>query len=290
MTDVAGASGSGRHSPLLEVVGVHYSYGHTGRRSVDGEGRGALAGISFQMQEGEVLGVLGENGSGKSTLTRVLFQIVRPSEGRVLFRGVDLTGLRGLKLLHQRSGMQLVMQDPTGSLNPKWRVADLVEEPLLGFGIGDRASRKRRVAEVLERVGLPESTYGRRFPREMSGGQCQRVAIARSLAVSPKLLVLDEALSTLDALVQAELVRLLLDLRDDLGVGIIFVSHDLHLVRCISDRVAVLFHGRLCEIGSVASVFSAPSHSYTRKLLATSIAAMPGSEERYEHRLVCLES
>jgi ABC-type glutathione transport system ATPase component len=261
---------SGKDAPLLEVVGVHYSYGNSGLWSADDEGRSALADISFQMQPGEVLGVLGENGSGKSTLARVLFQIARPTRGRVLFQGVDLTGLRGLKLQRERSHMQLVMQDPIGSLNPMWRVADLVEEPLLGFGIGDRTFRKRRAAEVLERVGLPMSTYGRRFPREMSGGQCQRVAIARSLAVSPRLLVLDEALSTLDALIQAELVRMLLDLREELGIGIMFVSHDLHLVRCISDRVAVLFQGRLCEVDAVASVFSAPSHPYTRNLLAAS--------------------
>jgi ABC-type glutathione transport system ATPase component len=268
VTDNSPATRKGEESPLLDVIGVHYSYGHTGGWSADVEGRGALADISFQMQAGEVLGVLGENGSGKSTLTRVLFQIIRPSQGRVLFQGVDLTELRGLKLQRERSHMQLVMQDPIGSLNPKWRIADLVEEPLLGFGFGDRALRTRRVAEILERVGLPVSTYGRRFPREMSGGQCQRVAIARSLAVSPRLLVLDEALSTLDALMQAELVRLLLDLRQEMGIGIMFVSHDLHLVRCISDRVAVLFQGRLCEIGAVASVYSAPSHPYTRNLLA----------------------
>jgi ABC-type glutathione transport system ATPase component len=257
--------------PLLDVIGVHYSYtkASAGWSPAD-EARSALTDISFQMRAGEVLGVLGENGSGKSTLTRIVFHIARPTKGRVLFGGTDLTGLYGLKLRRQRSHMQLVMQDPTGSLNPKWRIADLVEEPLVGFGVGDRASRKRRVAEVLERVGLPVSIYGRRFPREMSGGQCQRVAIARSLSVSPRLLVLDEALSTLDALVQAELVRLLLDLRQEFGIGIMFVSHDLHLVRCISDRVAILFQGRLCEIGAVASVFSAPSHSYTRQLLAAS--------------------
>jgi ABC-type glutathione transport system ATPase component len=258
------------HSPLLDVIGVCYSYGHSGAGSADFEGRSALTDISFQMPAGEILGVVGENGSGKSTLARVVFQIARPSRGRVVFGGTDLTGLRGSKLRRERRHMQLVMQDPIGSLNPTWRIADVVEEPLLGFGLGDRASRAHRVAEVLERVGLPVSTYGRRFPREMSGGQCQRVAIARSLAVSPRLLVLDEALSTLDALIQAQLVRLLLELRQELGIGIMFISHDLHLVRCISDRVAVLFQGRLCEIGAVASVFSAPSHPYTRDLLAAS--------------------
>jgi ABC-type glutathione transport system ATPase component len=260
----------GDDSPLLDVVGVHYSYESTGMAQTNGVPRNALTDISFQMKAGEILGVLGENGSGKSTLARVLFQIARPSKGSVVFRGVDLTALRGSKLQRERRHMQLVMQDPIGSLNPKWRTTDLVEEPLLGFGVGDRTARRRRVAEVLERVGLPVSTYGHRLPRELSGGQCQRVAIARSLAVSPKLLVLDEALSTLDALIQAQLAHLLLELRRELEIAVIFISHDLHLVRCISDRVAVLLRGGLCEIGSVDSVFRAPSHPYTRDLQAAS--------------------
>jgi ABC-type glutathione transport system ATPase component len=257
-------------SPLLDVTGVHYSYGRASLRSATSGMRNALNDISFQMQSGEILGLLGENGSGKSTLARVIFQIVRPLQGRVIFAGADITGLRGNRLRHARRHMQLVMQDPIGSLNPTWRIAETVEEPLAGYGIGDRASRTRRVAEVLERVGLPVSVYGRRYPREMSGGQCQRVAVARALALRPKLLVLDEALSTLDALVQAQLVRLLMEIRQELGVGIMFISHDLHLVRCISDRVAVLWQGRLCEIGAATSVCSAPSHPYTRDLLSAS--------------------
>jgi oligopeptide transport system ATP-binding protein len=254
--------------PLLEAVDLCYSY-DSSRRNRPGPLRPqALAGVSLQIEEGQILGILGENGSGKSTLARVLFQIARPASGRVLFQGTDLTRLAGMELQQQRKNMQLVMQDPVGSLNPTWRVTNIVAEPLVGFRVGDRAYRKQRVTELLERVGLPEKTFGQRFPRELSGGQCQRVAVARSLAVNPRLLVLDEAVSTLDALIQAQLVRLFLELRDELGIGIVFISHDLHLVRSISDRVAILREGRLCEIGTTTSVFSNPSHPYTRDFLA----------------------
>lgn len=262
--------------PLLEAANLHYSYDSPRRWPPLAGRRDALAGVSFQMEEREILGILGENGSGKSTLARVLFQISRPACGKVLFQGTDLTTLTGRDLQQQRKNMQLVMQDPVGSLNPTWRVKDIVAEPLVGFKVGDRANQKRRVAELLERVGLSEEAFGRRLPRELSGGQCQRVAIARSLAISPKLLVLDEAVSTLDALIQAQLVRLFLELRDELGIGIIFISHDLHLVRSISDRVAILQEGRLCEIGSATSVFSSPSHPYTRELLAASCNSVTG--------------
>jgi ABC-type glutathione transport system ATPase component len=228
----------------------------------------ALTNISLRMQQSEILSVVGENGSGKSTLARVVLQIVRPNRGKVLFRGIDLGSLRGRELKRQRRHIQLVMQDPIGSLNPRWRVSDLVEEPLLGYRIGSAAARKLRVADLLEKVGLQETTYGRRLPSELSGGQCQRVAIARALAASPQLLVLDEAVSTLDALSQVDIIRLLLGLRQELGIGIMYISHDLHLVRCISDRVAVLSEGRLCEVAETASLFSSPLHSCTRKLLA----------------------
>lgn len=268
--------------PLLEVANLHYSYDSPRRIHPPRGRRDALAGISFRMEEREILGILGENGSGKSTLARVLFQIARPACGNVLFQGIDLTTLTGWDLQQQRKNMQLVMQDPVGSLNPTWRVTDIVAEPLVGFKVGDPAYQKRRVAELLELVGLPEEAFGRRLPRELSGGQCQRVAVARSLAVSPKLLVLDEAVSTLDALIQAQLVRLFLELRDELGIGIIFISHDLHLVRSVSDRVAILHEGRLCEIGSATAVFSNNAHPYTKKLLAASSTSTTGTvNQRY---------
>lgn len=266
--------------PLLEATDLHYSYGSPRRKHAPPRRPDALSGVSFQVEEREILGILGENGSGKSTLARVLFQIARPACGKVLLQGTDLTTLTGRELQQHRKNMQLVMQDPVGSLNPTWRVTDIVAEPLVGFRVGDRAYQKRRVAELLDRVGLPEDVFGRRLPRELSGGQCQRVAVARSLAVNPRLLVLDEAVSTLDALIQAQIVRLFLELRDELGIGIIFISHDLHLVRSVSDRVAILHEGRLCEIGATTAVFSRPSHPYTREFLAVSSNQADGMEHR----------
>lgn len=229
----------------------------------------ALAGVSFEVRRGEILGLIGESGSGKSTLARALFQMPRPMRGSVRFQGFDLTTLRGRDLVNRRRAMQLVFQDPFGSLNPGWTVSDIVEEPLIGFRIGNRATRHERVLEVLSLVGMPVAQFGHRKPRQLSGGQCQRVALARALAPEPELLVCDEAVSELDVMVQAQITKLLLELREVLGISILFISHDLGLVQGISDRTAVLYAGHLIEIGETRNVFHRPLHPYTRDLLAT---------------------
>jgi oligopeptide transport system ATP-binding protein len=173
----------------------------------------AVSGVSFDVHAGETLGIVGETGSGKSTLARAVMQAPRPKAGAVLFRGTDLATLRGMRLLRARRHLQMVFQDPFGSLDPKWRVRDLVEEPLIAYRTGDRGARRRRVDEVLELVGLDPAGHGGRRPRELSGGQAQRVAIARAVALSPALIICDEAVSSLDVLIQAQVLNLFERLR-----------------------------------------------------------------------------
>jgi oligopeptide/dipeptide ABC transporter ATP-binding protein len=236
----------------------------------------ALSNVSLTVRTGEVLGVVGESGSGKSTLARSLLQIPPPKSGTVLFRDADLTQLRGRRLLEQRRHMQMIFQDPFGSLNPAWRVVDIVGEPLRGYNVGTRALRQRKVAEVLELVGLPLERYGRRRPRELSGGQCQRIAIGRALTLDPALIVCDEAVSSLDVLIQAQIMNLFDRLRTELGLSYVFISHDLALVKQSSDRVAVLHLGQLCEIAPAESLYRHPRHPYTASLLRS----IPGVRPR----------
>jgi oligopeptide transport system ATP-binding protein len=227
----------------------------------------AVSGVSFEVRQGETLGIVGETGSGKSTLARSVLQAPRPRSGSVIFRGADLVSLRGSRLLAARRHMQMVFQDPFGSLDPKWRVRDLVAEPLIAYRAGDRATRRHRVDEVLELVGLDPAAHGRRRPRELSGGQAQRVAIARAVALSPALIVCDEAVSSLDVLIQAQVLNLFERLRAELGLSYLFIAHDLALVKQVSDRVAVMYLGKLCEVGPGESVYRRPLHPYTRALL-----------------------
>jgi oligopeptide transport system ATP-binding protein len=229
----------------------------------------AVSGVSFEIWPGETLGIVGETGSGKSTLARSLLQAPRPKSGSVMFGGTDLTTLRGRRLLAARRQLQMVFQDPFSSLDPKWRVADLVAEPLTAYQVGDRVTRRSRVSEVLELVGLPPREFARRRPRELSGGQCQRVAIARAVALSPALLVCDEAVSSLDVLVQAQVLNLFERLRGELGLSYLFIAHDLALVKQVSDRVAVMYLGKLCEVGPARSIYAEPLHPYTLALLGS---------------------
>jgi oligopeptide/dipeptide ABC transporter ATP-binding protein len=227
----------------------------------------AVADVSFDLHVGETLGIVGETGSGKSTLARSVIQAPPPKYGEVIFQGQNLTGLprRGLKAA--RRNMQMVFQDPFTSLDPHWTVAHLVEEPLVAYRDGSREQRRARVSELLDLVGLDPVRYGGRHTRELSGGQCQRVAVARALALSPKLILCDEPVSSLDVLVQAQVLNLFEKLREDLGLSYLFIAHDLALVKQVSDRVAVMYLGKLCEIGPVRSLYSAPLHPYTLALL-----------------------
>ena len=227
----------------------------------------AVSDVSFEVRAGETLGVVGETGSGKSTLARSVLQAPRPKSGEVYLQGVDLVKLHGRELLETRRHMQMVFQDPFGSLDPKWKVAEIVEEPLVAYGAGDRAARRKRVGELLDLVGLDPARYGARRPRQLSGGQCQRVAIARALALNPALIICDEAVSSLDVLVQAQVLNLFEQLRDEFALSYLFIAHDLALVKQVSDRVAVMYLGKLCEVGPAQSIYLEPFHPYTLALL-----------------------
>jgi oligopeptide transport system ATP-binding protein len=232
----------------------------------------AVSGVSLDIFPGETLSVVGETGSGKSTLARSIMQAPPPKSGDVVFQGTSLTSLHGTALRDARRSMQMIFQDPYTSLDPLWPVARIVGEPLHsaaehGAGMRDRAKRRQRVSELLEQVGLDMSAHGHRRARELSGGQCQRVAIARALAASPALIIADEAVSSLDVLVQAQVLNLLEGLRTSLGLSYLFIAHDLALVKQVSDRVAVMYLGRLCETGPADEVYARPRHPYTVELL-----------------------
>ena len=254
-------------TPLLQVRDLVQEFVVRDYGGVKGGVVNAVSGVSFNVWPGETLGIVGETGSGKSTLARSVLQAPRPKEGAVVFRGTDLTTLRGKNLLQARRHLQMVFQDPFGSLDPKWRVRDLVEEPLIAYRTGDRGARRKRVDEVLELVGLDPAGQGGRRPRELSGGQAQRVAIARAVALSPALIICDEAVSSLDVLIQAQVLNLFERLRAELGLSYLFIAHDLALVKQVSDRVAVMYLGKLCEVGPGEEVYRQPLHPYTRALL-----------------------
>jgi len=261
------------NEPLLEVRDLVHEF-----RTTSGVVH-AVSGVSFDVQPGETLGIVGETGSGKSTLARAVLQAPRPTSGSVIFRGTDLTTLRGAQLLQARRHLQMVFQDPFGSLDPKWVVRDLVAEPLIAYRAGGRAARRQRVSEVLELVGLDPAAHGRRRPRELSGGQAQRVAIARAIALNPALIICDEPVSSLDVLIQAQVLNLFERLRTELGLSYLFIAHDLALVKQVSDRVAVMYLGKLCEAGPGEMVYREPLHPYTRALL-DSIPGPDGATRR----------
>lgn len=254
-------------TPLLRVRNLVQEFVTRGAGGVKGGVVHAVSDVSFDVSPGETLGVVGETGSGKSTLARSVIQAPRPKSGEVHFQGSDLTRLRPRKLKDARRQMQMVYQDPFGSLNPKWRLEDLVAEPLVGYGTASRDARTRRAAELLDLVGLDPSVYSRRRPTELSGGQCQRVAIARAIALNPALVICDEAVSSLDVLIQAQVLNLFEQLRRELGLSYLFIAHDLAMVKQVSDRVAVMYLGQLAEVGPADQLYRRPLHPYTAALL-----------------------
>jgi oligopeptide/dipeptide ABC transporter ATP-binding protein len=227
----------------------------------------AVSDVSLALREGETVGLVGESGCGKSTLGRLMLRLLEPTAGDVRFAGRSLTALSGRELRQLRRSMQIVFQDPYGSLNPRMRVEAIVGEGLLVHRLGNRAERRARVRELLELVGLPPEAAPR-YPHEFSGGQRQRIGIARALAVGPRFVVADEAVSALDVSVQAQILNLLQDLRTRLSLTLLFISHDLRVVEHVADRVAIMYLGRIVELGTRTAVYGSPKHPYTRALLS----------------------
>ncbi|HET8605687.1 MAG TPA: oligopeptide/dipeptide ABC transporter ATP-binding protein [Gaiellaceae bacterium] len=226
----------------------------------------AVDGVDLEVRKGEILGVVGESGSGKSTLGRLLLRLLEPTSGRILFDGADLSRLdrRGVHAFRRRA--QPIYQDPYSSLDPRWRVARTIREPLDAFGLGTAAERETRVAELLEAVGLSER-HGAARPHQLSGGQRQRAAIAAAIAPRPDLVVADEPVSALDVLVQAQILNLIASLQREFGLTIVFITHNLSVVEHLADRVAVMYLGRIVELGRTAEVLRDPQHPYTRALI-----------------------
>ncbi|MGA8541048.1 MAG: ATP-binding cassette domain-containing protein [Terriglobales bacterium] len=238
---------------------------------VSGEVR-AVDDVSLDIYEGETLGLVGESGSGKSTLGRLILRLLEPTAGSIVFDGVDLVQAKGLELRRLRRDMQVIFQDPFGSLDPRYRVEDLIAEPLilhqkLNSGSLGSGARYQRVAELLRAVGMDESAMPR-YPHEFSGGQRQRIGIARALALRPKFIVADEPVSALDVSVGAQIVNLLQQLQRDFGLTYLFISHSMPVVRYLSTRIAVMYRGKIVEIGETGQITAHPRHDYTKKLLA----------------------
>ncbi|HKU31393.1 ATP-binding cassette domain-containing protein [Arthrobacter sp. NyZ413] len=259
-------------APLLRVENLNKSYG----KGVGSRHRvQILRDVSFELRRGQTLGLVGESGSGKSTTAACVMGLTGVDSGLIEFDGVNLTALSKPEMRRMRKRIQMVFQDPNGSLDPRFTVADLVEEPLIIHGVTDATERARRVAQVLDRVGITVK-QAQRFPFAFSGGQRQRIAIARALVLNPDLVVLDEPVSALDVSIQAQVLNLLSDLQDELGLTYLFIVHDLAVARLMSHNIAVMNAGRIVEAGTSADVFDNTSHPYTRALLD----AVPGARRR----------
>lgn len=227
----------------------------------------AVDGLDFVVYPGETFGVVGESGCGKSTMARLINQLIRPSSGHVLFKGDNLVGMNSEQLRTTRKSIQMVFQDPFASLDPRKTVGELIAEPLVIHKVGDKHSRQRRVKELLEVVGL-ESHHAERLPHEFSGGQRQRVNIARTLALNPEVVICDEPVSALDVSVQAQVINLLKKLQRQFDLTYIFISHDLNVVRYMCDRIAVMYLGKIVEMGTYEEIYDHPKHPYTQALLS----------------------
>jgi oligopeptide transport system ATP-binding protein len=244
----------------------------------------AVDDISFTIHKGETLGLVGESGCGKSTTGRMLLRLLEPSEGKIIFEGNDITKLSNRELRKIRGKMQMIFQDPYASLNPRHTIERILEEPLLVHGVKDKEARQRKVRELLEIVGL-NSYHATRYPHQFSGGQRQRIGIARALSLNPKLIIADEPVSALDVSIQAQVLNLMKDLQKNFDLTYLFIAHDLGVVRHISDRVGVMYLGRMVELAESEEVYQNPKHPYTQALLS----AVPIADVDYKKERIVLQ-
>jgi oligopeptide transport system ATP-binding protein len=268
--------------PLVEVKNLRKEFAR--RSGVFGASSrvAAVDAVSFAIEQGETFGLVGESGSGKTTTGRCMLRLIEPTSGEVWFRGENVLGFSAERMRRTRRDMQMVFQDPYSSLNPRMRVAAIVEEPLAIHRIGTKAERQARVDDLLARVGL-DPALKTRYPHEFSGGQRQRIGLARALALNPSFIIADEPVSALDVSIQAQVINLLLDLQTELGLTYLFIAHDLHLVQHVCSRVAVMYLGRIVELAPTPQLFTSPRHPYTQALLS----AVPEPDPTIEpHRSV----
>jgi peptide/nickel transport system ATP-binding protein len=261
---------------LLEVRHLTKRFAHSDGWMRRRSATTAVDDVTFSIETGETFGLVGESGSGKTTTGRCILRLVEPTAGEIRFKGEDVLAFDRSRLRAARRDMQIVFQDPFGSLNPRMTVETILEEPLRIHGVGTKSERAERVAELLTLVGLAPDMSCRR-PAEFSGGQRQRIGLARALALSPSFVIADEPVSALDMSVQAQIVDLLRSLQQQLGLTYLFIAHDLRLVEHICDRVAVMYRGRVVEMGTTAALFASPRHSYTQALLSAVLPLEPGA-------------
>jgi peptide/nickel transport system ATP-binding protein len=240
----------------------------------------AVSGVSIDIAKGETLAVVGESGCGKSSLGKALLQLPKPTSGSVFLNGTDITALKGEKLRAVRPQMQMIFQDPISSLDPRMTVRKIIEQPLTVWSDLDEQGRSERVNELLNSVGLDPTVVGSRRPYEFSGGQCQRISIARALALNPSMLICDEPVSALDVSVQAQILNLLQDMKDKFALTMMFISHDLGVVKTVSDRVMVMYLGKVCEIANPDTLYKSPRHHYTHALVESVPVADPTKKSR----------
>ena len=264
--------------PLLDVIGLKKFFPVRGALGTTVQEVKAVNDVSFTLRRGETFGMVGESGCGKSTLGRTILRLTEPTEGEARYEGQDVFEMDEAQLKRMRQDMQMVFQDPFSSLNPRKRIGAILEEPLVIHGIGTPAERTSKVLDILTRVGLQAEHYYR-FPHEFSGGQRQRIGIARALMVNPKLIVCDEPVSALDVSIQSQIINLLKQLQAEFGLTYLFIAHDISIVRYISDRIGVMYLGRMVEQAETDAMFAAPKHPYTQALLSSVPITQPGARK-----------